>query len=48
MDEKECVLVSWFYKVWDKSFHHGVIPEVSFRDSHRHGVGMHSGEHHTC
>ena len=48
MDETECVSLSWFYKVWDKSFHHVVIPEVSFRDSHGHGVGMHSGEHNTC
>ena len=29
MDEKECVSLSWFYKLWDKSFRHVVIPEVS-------------------
>ena len=29
MDEKECISLSWFYKLWDKSFRHVVIPEVS-------------------
>lgn len=37
MDGKECVSLSWFYKMWDKDFHHVVIPEVSLKI---HTLGM--------
>ena len=43
MDEKECVSLSWFYKVWDKSFHHSNTLFQKYKNSHRYCVGMHNG-----